>query len=42
VLLIEDDRRLAASLQRGLGESGLAVDVVHDGGEGIAALLSSP
>lgn len=42
VLLIEDDRRLAASLQRALGESGLAVDIVHDGGEGIAAMLSSP
>jgi len=42
VLLIEDDRRLAASLQRALGESGLAVDVVRDGGEAIAAMLSSP
>src|SRR5260370_11499193 len=42
VLLIEDDRRLAASIQRGLGESGLAVDVVHEGNEGIAAVLSTP
>jgi two-component system OmpR family response regulator len=42
VLLIEDDRRLAASVQRGLGESGLAVDVVHDGEEGIAAVTSTP
>jgi len=41
-LLIEDDRRLAASIQRGLGESGLAVDVVHEGNDGIAAVLSTP
>jgi len=42
VLLIEDDRRLAASIQRGLGESGLAVDIVHEGNDGIAAVLSTP
>jgi DNA-binding response OmpR family regulator len=42
ILLIEDNRRLAASLQRGLGESGLAVDAVHDADEGIAAALSAP
>lgn len=42
MLLIEDDRRLAASVQRGLGESGLAVDAVHDGNEGVAAALSTP
>jgi DNA-binding response OmpR family regulator len=41
VLLVEDDRRLAASMQRGLGESGLAVDVIHDGLEGVAAGLSA-
>src|SRR6267143_4013271 len=41
VLLVEDDRRLAASMQRGLGESGLAVDVIHDGVEGVAAGLSA-
>jgi two-component system OmpR family response regulator len=42
VLLVEDDRRLAASMQRGLGESGLAVDVIHDGPQGVAAGLSTP
>lgn len=42
VLLIEDDRRLGASLQRGLGESGMAVDSFHDPGDGIAAALSVP
>ena len=41
VLLIEDDRRLAASIQRGLGESGLAVDLAYDGDDGIAAALSA-
>src|SRR5256885_8546376 len=42
ILWIEDDRRLAASIQRGLGESGLAVDLAHDGDDGIAAALSAP
>jgi two-component system OmpR family response regulator len=42
VLLVEDDRRLAASLQRGLGESGMAVDAFHEPGDGIAAALSVP
>jgi DNA-binding response OmpR family regulator len=42
VLLIEDDRRLAASIQRGLGESGLAVDLAYDGDDGMAAALSAP
>ena len=42
VLLIEDDRRLAASIQRALGESGLAVDLAYDGDDGIAAALSAP
>jgi two-component system OmpR family response regulator len=41
VLLIEDDHRLAASIQRGLGESGLAVDLAYDGDDGIAAALSA-
>ncbi len=37
VLLVEDDRRLASSLRRGLEEAGLTVDVVHDGEEALAA-----
>ncbi len=40
VLLVEDDRRLAASLQRGLGEAGLALDVAHDSEEGLASVLT--
>ncbi|MGH7904727.1 MAG: response regulator transcription factor [Candidatus Dormibacteraceae bacterium] len=37
VLLVEDDRRLAASLRRGLEEAGLAVDAVHDGEDALEA-----
>ncbi len=42
VLLVEDDRRLAAGLRRGLGESGMAVDAVHDGEDALAAATSTP
>ena len=38
VLVVEDDRRLADVLQRGLREAGHEVDVRHDGLEGLAAL----
>lgn len=41
LLLVEDDRRLAANLGRGLGEADCAVDVVHDGDEGLAAALAT-
>ena len=34
---MEDDRRLAASLRRSLMESRMAVDVAHDGEDGLAA-----
>ena len=34
---MEDDRRLAASLRRSLIESRMAVDVAHDGEDGLAA-----
>jgi DNA-binding response OmpR family regulator len=37
VLIVEDDRRLAASLRRSLIESRMAVDVAHDGEDGLAA-----
>jgi DNA-binding response OmpR family regulator len=37
VLLVEDDRRLAFSLRRNLGEAGIAADAVHDGEEGLEA-----
>ena len=42
VLVVEDDRRLAASLRRSLIESRMAVDLAHDGEEGLAAASSTP
>ncbi len=42
VLLVEDDQRLASSLRRGLGESGMAVDAVHRGDDALAAASSTP
>ncbi|MDQ6877704.1 MAG: response regulator, partial [Candidatus Dormibacteraeota bacterium] len=41
ILIVEDDRRLAASLRRALIEARMAVDVVHDGQEGVAAASST-
>jgi DNA-binding response OmpR family regulator len=41
VLVVEDDHRLAESLRRVLGESGMAADVAHDGEEGLAAALAT-
>ncbi|MFD9130479.1 response regulator transcription factor [Kitasatospora sp. NPDC059571] len=35
VLVVEDERRLAAALQRGLETEGFAVDVAHDGLTGL-------
>jgi len=35
ILVVEDERRLAASLKRGLEKEGFAVDVVFDGTEGL-------
>ncbi|GAB2865617.1 response regulator transcription factor [Actinocorallia aurea] len=35
LLIVEDERRLALSLARGLRAEGYAVDVVHDGHEGL-------
>jgi DNA-binding response OmpR family regulator len=42
VLLVEDDKRLAAGLRRGLGESGMAVDAVHHGEDALAAASTTP
>jgi DNA-binding response OmpR family regulator len=41
ILIVEDDHRLAASLQRSLVEARMAVDVVHDGEEAVAAGLAT-
>lgn len=35
VLLVEDERRIADFIRRGLSEQGYAVDVAHDGEEGL-------
>ncbi|MCW2785531.1 MAG: response regulator receiver [Marmoricola sp.] len=35
ILVVEDEKRLAAALQTGLEAEGFAVDVAHDGGEGL-------
>jgi len=35
VLVVEDEPRMATLLQRGLGEEGYAVDVAHDGTDGL-------
>jgi DNA-binding response OmpR family regulator len=35
VLIVEDEKRLAASLAAGLAAEGFAVDVVHDGTDGL-------
>jgi DNA-binding response OmpR family regulator len=41
VLMVEDDRRLAASLRRSLVEDGMAVDVAYDAEEGLAGALAT-
>ncbi|KRV49437.1 two-component system response regulator [Wenjunlia vitaminophila] len=35
LLIVEDERRLATALARGLAAEGFAVDVTHDGAEGL-------
>jgi DNA-binding response OmpR family regulator len=35
ILVVEDEKRLAATLRTGLEAEGFAVDVAHDGGEGL-------
>ena len=42
VLIVEDDRRLAAALRRGLQREGFVVDLVEDGTEAIGAAVSTP
>lgn len=36
ILVVDDEPKLASVLRRGLGEHGYAVDVAHDGDEGLA------
>ncbi|MFI6037150.1 response regulator transcription factor [Streptomyces sp. NPDC051315] len=42
LLIVEDEKRLALSLARGLTAEGYAVDVVHDGLEGLHRAGESP
>lgn len=39
LLIVEDEKRLALSLAKGLTAEGFAVDVVHDGPEGLHRAL---
>jgi two-component system copper resistance phosphate regulon response regulator CusR len=39
ILVIEDDRKIASFVERGLREDGYAVDVAHDGNEGLTNAL---
>jgi DNA-binding response OmpR family regulator len=41
VLIVEDDRRLAAALRRGLREAGLTADAVFDGEDAVAAATAT-
>ena len=41
ILVVEDDRRLADSVRRGLEDVGLATDAVRDGEEALAAALTT-
>ena len=42
VLVVEDDRKLAGFIAAGLTQAGYAVDVAHDGSEGLALALAAP
>ena len=41
ILVVEDDRRLAELLRRGLVDEGYAVDLVHDGSRGLEMALEN-
>jgi two-component system copper resistance phosphate regulon response regulator CusR len=40
ILVIEDDRKAARLLKKGLGEEGYVVDVCHDGEEGLISAMA--
>ncbi|WP_433893852.1 response regulator transcription factor [Streptomyces sp. CA-111067] len=42
ILVVEDERRLARLLKDGLGREGFAVDLAHDGGEGLWLATEQP
>ena len=42
LLVIEDEKKIANLLQKGLREQGYAVDLTHDGNEGLDRAISEP
>ncbi|WP_461162881.1 response regulator transcription factor [Arthrobacter sp. R4-81] len=42
ILIVEDEKRLAETVRRGLSNEGFAVDVAHDGVSGMRAALDNP
>ena len=42
ILIVEDDRKVASFLQKGLREEGYVPDVAHDGEEGLMRALVNP
>ncbi|MCW5889188.1 MAG: response regulator transcription factor [bacterium] len=42
ILVVEDERKVASFLQRGLEAEGYSVEVAHDGDAGLARALSEP
>lgn len=42
ILIVEDDKKIASFLEKGLRESGFSVDTCHDGIEGLSMALTEP
>jgi two-component system, OmpR family, response regulator len=42
LLVVEDDKKIASFLQKGLQEAGFSVDTSHDGIDGLSLALSEP
>ena len=42
ILIVEDEKKIATLLQKGLREQGYAVDLTHDGNEGLTRASSEP
>ncbi len=42
ILIVEDDKKIASFISKGLKESGYAVDVAHDGEDGLHLGLTEP
>lgn len=42
LLVVEDDKKIASFLERGLQEAGFSVDICHDGLDGLSLALTEP